>query len=86
MQPLGKDLRDYLALLGMTRSRNMARVVRIAKPGELDDRAERTEYWATRSIEERILEVERLRRMWPELTGDADQPIARVAQKRPLAR
>ena len=66
------------------RSRVLAPVVRINRLGEIDERAERRAYWATRSIEERIAEVESLRRMWPELTGNADQPIARVVHKRRL--
>jgi hypothetical protein len=58
--------------------------VRIAKLGEIDERSERRAHWASRSIEERIREVESLRRMWPELTGDADAPIAKVVHRRRL--
>ena len=46
-------------------SRVLAPVVRISRLGEIDERAERRAYWAPRSIEERIAEVESLRRMWP---------------------
>ena len=65
-------------------SREIAPVVRIAKLGAIDERAERRAYWAARSIEERIREVESLRRMWPELTGDADAPIVKVVHRRRL--
>jgi hypothetical protein len=64
--------------------REIARVVRIAKLGEVDERAERRAYWVGRSIEERIREVESLRRMWTEITGDPDEPIVRVIHKRRL--
>jgi hypothetical protein len=65
-------------------TRTIAPVVRITRAGELDERAERRAHWAGRSIEERIRELESLRRLWPELVGDADAPIVRVVHKRRL--
>ena len=65
-------------------TRSIARVVRIARLGESDKRAERRAYWASRSIAERIAEVESLRRLWPEITGDPDVSIVRVVHKRRL--
>lgn len=65
-------------------TRTIVPVVRIARLGAVDERADRGAHWATRSIEDRIREVESLRRMWPELVGDPDVPIARVVHKRPL--
>jgi hypothetical protein len=66
------------------KSRALSPVVRVARLGEIDERAERRAHWASRPIAERIAEVESLRRLWPELTGDPDQPIARVVHKRRL--
>ena len=65
-------------------TRTIAPVVRIARLRDVDERAERRAYWATRPIEERLREVESLRRMWPELVGNADAPIVRVVHKRRL--
>ena len=65
-------------------TRTIARVVRIAKLGEIDERAERRAYWATRTFADRIREVESLRRLWIEITGDPDQPMQRVVHKRRL--
>ena len=64
--------------------RDISRTVRIVRASALDERAERRAYWASRSIEERILEVESLRRMWIEVTGDPDTAIERVVQRRRL--
>ena len=64
--------------------RQIAKVARVAKMSALDERVERRRYWAARSIEERILEVESLRRMWIEVTGDPDMPIQRVVHRRRL--
>jgi hypothetical protein len=64
--------------------RQIAKVARIAKLTAIDERAERRTYWASRSIEERFLEVESLRRMWIEVTGDPDLPIQRVLSRRRL--
>jgi len=68
----------------MTKPRAIAAVVRKVKLAELDEVAERRAYWATRTPAERIAEVESLRRLWIEVTGDPDQPIARVMFKRKL--
>lgn len=65
-------------------TRTIIPVARIARLTDIDERAERRAYWASRSTEERIREVESLRRLWPELVGDLDQPIARVVHKRRL--
>jgi hypothetical protein len=59
-------------------------VVRKVRRDELDEQAERRVYWQGRSAAERIAEVESLRRLWIEITGDPDQPIARVIHKRRL--
>lgn len=68
----------------MTRTRAIAPVVRIARLGEIDERAEALAYWAQQPIEARIAEVEELRRLWIEMTGDPDQPMERVVHKRRL--
>lgn len=68
----------------MSERRIIAPAVRIARLGEVDERAERRAYWAGRSIEERLAEVEVLRRAWIEVTGDPDRPIARIVHKRRL--
>ncbi len=67
------------------KDRAIAPVVRIARLSSVDERAERRAYWATQSPEARIREVESLRRMWIEITGDPDLPIERVVQKRRLS-
>lgn len=67
----------------MSASRTIAPVVHRKRLGD-DDAVERRAYWRSRTVEERILEVESLRRMWIERTGDPDQPIARVVSRRPL--
>jgi hypothetical protein len=64
--------------------RDIAKVVRVARLTAVDERAERRAYWASRTSGERFLEVESLRRMWIEITGDPDLPIRRVIQCRPL--
>jgi hypothetical protein len=66
--------------------RDITRTVRLVETKALDGRAERRAYWASRSIEERILEVESLRRMWIEVTGDPGVPIQRVVQRRSIRR
>lgn len=65
-------------------SREIKPVVRIARFADLDERAERRAYWSSRTIEERLREVESLRRLWPELVGDADAAIVRIVHKRRL--
>ena len=68
----------------MTKPRTIAGVVRRARLGEVDECAERREYWSGQTTEARLLEVESLRRMWVEITGDPDQPILKVVHKRRL--
>ncbi len=63
--------------------RSIDRVVHRAKLGD-DDDDQRLTYWLAQPIEHRILEVEALRRMWPEQFGDPDQPMARVVARRKL--
>lgn len=65
-------------------TRAIAAVVRKRRLDDVDEDAERRAYWATRTIEERLAEVEQIRRMWIEQTGDPDAPIARVVQRRKL--
>ncbi len=64
--------------------RAIACVVRKGRLGEIDEDAERRSYWATRSVELRIAEVESLRRVWIGLTGDPDLPIVRAVHRRKL--
>lgn len=68
----------------MTVKREIAPVIRKSRLGEIDEQAERRAYWATQPMEARIAEVEVLRRMWIELTGDPDQPMQLVVHKRRL--
>jgi len=65
-------------------NRSIKPVVRKAKLGQLDDTGERLAYWLQQPLAARIAEVEVLRRVWRELTGDPDQPIARVVFRRRL--
>lgn len=51
---------------------------------QLDEDAERLSYWKTRTPAERIAEVESLRRLWIEITGDPDQPMELVVHRRRL--
>ena len=44
--------------------------------------AERRAYWADKSPADRIIELESLRRMWPEIAGDPDIPLVRVVYRR----
>ncbi len=64
--------------------REIATVVRRRALDGSDEYAERAAYWKTRSIEERFLEVESLRRLWTEITGDPDEPIVRAVHRRKL--
>ena len=64
--------------------REIAKTARIVRLGVVDERRDRRVYWASRSVAERILEVESLRRLWIDVTGDPDLPIQRVIQRRPL--
>jgi len=68
----------------MSDPRTIAPVVRITRLTDLDERADRQAYWAGRSVADRLLELESLRRMWPEITGDPDLPIVRVVHRRKL--
>jgi hypothetical protein len=58
--------------------------VRVVRASALDERSERRAFWATQTIEARLREVEALRRMWIEVTGDPDRPIERVVHRRRL--
>lgn len=68
----------------MTTRRAISPVVRKVRRDELDEQAERRAYWASRSPADRIGEVESLRRLWIEITGDPDLPIVRVVHRRRL--
>jgi hypothetical protein len=68
----------------MIKPRAIAAVARISRLGDVDEHAERLAYWKRQSIEARIAEVESLRRMWIEITGDPDRPIERVVHVRRL--
>ena len=68
----------------MSAPRTIAAVVRKRRLSELDEPAERRAYWASRTAAERIAEVESLRRLWIEITGDPDVAMARVLSKRRL--
>jgi len=68
----------------MTNENKIARVVRKVRRDALDEDAERRTYWRSRTPEERVAEVESLRRLWPEITGDPDQPMVRVVHRRRL--
>jgi hypothetical protein len=65
-------------------SRSIAPVVRKVRREELDEQAEGLAYWNTQTPEARIAEVESLRRLWIEVTGDPDLPIVRVIHRRRL--
>jgi hypothetical protein len=64
--------------------RAIALVVRKVRRAEFDEQAERRAYWQAQPPEARIAEVESLRRLWIEITGDPDLPIARVVHRRRL--
>jgi hypothetical protein len=68
----------------MTVRRQIPMVVRKVRREALDEDAERLAYWRTRTPAERWAEVESLRRLWIEITGDPDLPIERVVHKRKL--
>ena len=54
--------------------RTIAPVARIpARLGELDERAERRRYWRAQPIERKLGEVEELRRLWTEVTGNPNR-------------
>jgi hypothetical protein len=62
--------------------RKIQPVVRKVRRDELDEDAERLAYWRSRTPAERVLEVESLRRLWTEITGDPDLPMVRVVHRR----
>ena len=64
-------------------TRTIEPVVRRARLGD-DDDARTLAYWLAQPIERRILEVEALRRMWIERSGDPDLPMERVVTRRRL--
>ena len=66
----------------MTQQRAIPSLVRKVRLGELDEAAERRAYWKTQSPEARVAEVESLRRLWIEITGDPDVPMVRVVHRR----
>jgi hypothetical protein len=68
----------------MTSPRAISPVVRKVRRDQLDEQVARRAHWATRSPEERFAEVESLRRLWIEITGDPDAPIMRVVHRRRL--
>jgi len=68
----------------MTHKRAIPLIVRKVRRADLDEVAERRAYWATQSPDARLAEVESLRRLWIEITGDPDLPIARVVHRRRL--
>lgn len=68
----------------MTKPRQIPLVVRKIRLDALDEHAESRAFWAHRSPAEKLAELESLRRMWPDLTGDPDEPIARVVHRRKL--
>lgn len=68
----------------MTIRREIPLVVRKVRRDELDEDAERLTYWRGRTATERIAEVESLRRLWIEITGDPDVPMVRVVHRRRL--
>jgi hypothetical protein len=68
----------------MTEQRTIARVIRKVRRDQLDEDAERLAYWRSRTPAECIAEVESLRRLWIEITGDPDAPMVRVVHRRRL--
>jgi len=57
-------------------------VVRKVRRADLDEDAERRAYWRSCTPAERVAEVESLRRLWIEITGDPDIPMVRVVHRR----
>jgi hypothetical protein len=68
----------------MTARREIPVVVRKVRRDELDEDAERLADWRGRTAAERIAEVESLRRLWIEITGDPDVAMVRVVHRRRL--
>lgn len=65
-------------------TRSIAPVFRKVRLEQLDEDADRLAYWKTRTPAERIAEVESLRRLWIEITGDPDLPMELVVHRRRL--
>jgi hypothetical protein len=68
----------------MTTPRTILPVVRKVRREDLDEQAERRTYWQQQPPAARIVEVELLRRLWIEITGDPDLPMVRVVHRRRL--
>ena len=66
----------------MTMERTIQPIVLKVRRDQLDEDAERLAYWRSRTPAERFLEVESLRRLWIEITGDPDLPMVRVVHRR----
>ena len=66
----------------MTAPRKISPVVRKVRRDELDEDAGRLACWRGQTAAERIAEVESLRRLWIEITGDPDVPMVRVVHRR----
>ncbi|HEU4730994.1 MAG TPA: hypothetical protein VFT22_24035 [Kofleriaceae bacterium] len=68
----------------MTTPRTIPLVVRKVRREDLDEVAERRAYWERQPPEARLAEVESLRRLWIEITGDPDLRMERVVHRRRL--
>jgi hypothetical protein len=68
----------------MTKPRAISLVVRKVRLDQLDEQGERRAYWQRQPSAARFAEVESLRRLWIEVTGDPDVPMARVVHRRRL--
>lgn len=68
----------------MTQQPAILPVVRKVRRDELDEQGERLAYWRAQPPAARIAEVESLRRLWTEITGDPDVPMVRVIHRRRL--
>ena len=68
----------------MTTPRAIPPIVRKVRRDQLDEQAEGRAYWQAQTPEARIAEVESLRRLWIEITGDPDIPMVRVVHRRRL--
>jgi hypothetical protein len=64
--------------------RTIPLIARKVRRDELDEVAERRAYWASQPPEARIADVELLRQLWIEITGDPDLPMVRVVHRRRL--
>ena len=68
----------------MTIPRSISMVVRKVRLDQLDEQAERRAHWQRQSPADRFAEVESLRRLWIEVTGDPDVPMVRAVHRRRL--